>query len=439
MYKIFKNFFLLAAAVIATVLLQYGCKKKDVYPAQTLPAISSVTPAKGIIGSTVVIKGVNLKNVTDVKFGAKDAANFVASANTDTSITVNVPDSLAPGDLYVQVYFDNGKGYNAAAFTVLKTPPVPHITSVAPATGFPGDQVTIKGVNLDIVSNVLFGGIAATSVTIVDSSKLQVNVPANAAGGDQWITLQSVNGSDSVKFNVNLAPVITSVSPENVKEGDAVTVKGVRFTGTTSVTLGPTSLTFNLVDDATITFTVPTGAATGKITVTTPNGSGTSADNIVVAVPGVKLVIYDDVIQGGFSKWGGWGGDADENNTSPVESGTKSVKIHYVGGYGSPLQLGGATIDLTKYTTFKISVYGGPGTAGKSINIGFNSANDPTNYNTTDGKTITIKEGQWTDFEIPIADITSSTGITILDQIILKEYSGISGDETIYVDNIGLN
>jgi hypothetical protein len=104
------------------------------------------------------------------------------------------------------------------------------------------------------------------------------------------------------------------------------------------------------------------------------------------------------------------------------------------------MQLGGAQIDLTQYSTFKISIYGGPGTTGRSVNIGFNSANDPTNYNTTDGKTITVTEGQWTDFEIPISDIISTTHITKLTQVILKEYSGVTGvDEVIYVDNIGLN
>lgn len=36
-----------------------------------------------------------------------------------------------------------------------------------------------------------------------------------------------------------------------------------------------------------------------------------------------------------------------------------------MGGYGSPLQLGGANVSLTGYTTFEISIYGGLGPTGK--------------------------------------------------------------------------
>ena len=49
----------------------------------------------------------------------------------------------------------------------------------------------------------------------------------------------------------------------------------MKFNGTAS-----TSITFN--SDTSLTARVPTGATTGKISVTTPNGTGTSASNFTV-------------------------------------------------------------------------------------------------------------------------------------------------------------
>ena len=129
----------------------------------------------------------------------------------------------------------------------------------------------------------------------------------------------------------------------------------------------------------------------------------------------------------------GWatdrGGTKDYANTSPVREGDKSIKITYtaVGGYGSPLQLGAGSIDVSAYTTFKISIYGAPGSNGLKVNLGINNA---------DSYTITIVEGKWTDYQIPISDLNISGGK--ITDIILKEFSGSDGF-TIYVDDIGLN
>jgi hypothetical protein len=87
--------------------------------------------------------------------------------------------------------------------------------------------------------------------------------------------------------------------------------------------------------------------------------------------------------------------------------------------------LGGANISLAGYTSLKVSIYGGAGSNAQNVNIGFNEA---------DGKTVTIVEGQWTDFTIPLSQISSASAVT---HLYLKKYS-TSGDFTIYVDNLGL-
>jgi hypothetical protein len=422
MTKLLKNPLL---AILILSVLAIRCNKNDEVDAVTPPEIKALSNLEGLIGSTVTIMGNNLKSVDRVRFGAIDVPDFNAANNTDTAVSVQVPAGVSYGNLLLQVYI-SGIGSAQIDFKVIEPPKPPTITDASPAMGFPGTAVTLTGTNLEIVNQVKFGDVVAVFTSI--STSLTTTVPDAAIGGDQVITVSSPGGTATVDFNVSLAPVITSISPLTARAGDVITVNGERFNSVTSVKLGAMDVTFTLIDATELTFTVPVGAVTGKVTVTTTNGSGTSADFLVIEVLGLQLPFYDDAVSANWNGWigGGWGGTKDLDNTSPVRSGSKSCRIDYVGGWGSPLQLGGASIDLTQYTTFKISVYGGPGSGGLKINIGINA---------NDAYTITLVEGQWTDLTIPISTLTSAT---TLNEIWVKEYNG-TGGFTIYIDDMGLN
>lgn len=408
-----------------------GCKKEIENPSQSLPVIKEIFPASAIVKAPIVIKGVNLKNVTKVQFGTKVVSDFNASANTDSSVSVTVPDSLPLGDTYVQVYLNEGGGYAARKFTILLTPPVPKITSVTPGTGLPGDVVTIAGINFSLVRSVKFAGVNASFAPTADTNtEMKVTVPWAATGGNQFIVLTNPNGADSISFSVDLKPVVTSFTPGSVNAGDVVTVRGYRFNGATSVKVGSVATPYTVVNDSTLTLTVPAGALSGNISIVTPNGTGVSANAVTVLVPGIAFPIWDEGLSSNWNGWlgGGWGGSVDAANTTPVKSGAKSLKITFTPQWGVPYQLGGATIPLAAYTTLKISIYGGPGTTGKRVNIGFNEQ---------DGKTIDLVEGVWTDYTIPLSDISAATTLT---HLYIKEYSGVGGpDFVIYVDDWGLN
>jgi IPT/TIG domain-containing protein len=64
-------------------------------------------------------------------------------------------------------------------------------------------------------------------------------------------------------------------------------VTGTGFTGATDVTFNGVSASFTVDSDVQITTTVPAGATTGPVAVTTIDGTGTSANNFVVIVPPV--------------------------------------------------------------------------------------------------------------------------------------------------------
>jgi hypothetical protein len=84
-----------------------------------------------------------------------------------------------------------------------------------------------------------------------------------------------------------VAPTVTSFAPTRGVVGTSVVVTGTDFTGATDVTFDGVAATFTVDSNTQITTTVPVGATTGPIAVTTIDGTGTSASNFVVIVPPV--------------------------------------------------------------------------------------------------------------------------------------------------------
>ena len=74
------------------------------------------------------------------------------------------------------------------------------------------------------------------------------------------------------KVTTGLPPFVT-LNPNYGTVGSEVKILGNGLTGTTSVTFNGTPATFTVVSDAYIRATVPTGAATGTIVVTTSSGT----------------------------------------------------------------------------------------------------------------------------------------------------------------------
>jgi len=80
---------------------------------------------------------------------------------------------------------------------------------------------------------------------------------------------------------MGLGPFVKTV-PTAGKVGANVIILGNNLTGTTKVSLNGTVATYTVVSDTEITATVPTGATTGRVVVTTP--SGTLKSNVVFRV-----------------------------------------------------------------------------------------------------------------------------------------------------------
>lgn len=77
-------------------------------------------------------------------------------------------------------------------------------------------------------------------------------------------------------------PTVTSFSPASGPPGSSVTVLGSGLSSATRVTIGGTSAAYSVISDGELRVTVPAGAVSGPIQVTSPGGVATSTSSFTV-------------------------------------------------------------------------------------------------------------------------------------------------------------
>ena len=176
----------------------------------------------------------------------------------------------------------------------------PIVTGISPAAGPTGGGtvVTITGTGLTGTSSVSFGGVSATSFTVVNDTTITATSPAGSAGPvDIEITtpggVSSLSNAD--KFAYLSTPAITSINPGAgpTAGGTKVTITGTHFTGATEVDFaGVAATNVIVVNDTTITVISPAGVAgNADITVVTPGGTSavSPADRFLYAAPSLSI------------------------------------------------------------------------------------------------------------------------------------------------------
>jgi len=223
------------------------------------PVISSFTPASGIAGTIVKIRGKNFTGTQTVKFGGISAASFTVDSSTVISAFVG---NGASGDITVITNFgtatDSGFIYKG-----------PLIYGFTPTNGVSGDTVRIVGTNFTGTTTVSFGGIAALSFTIKSDSLIEAIV-GNGASGE--LKISSSNGTASLAgFGYGGKPIIDSVIPVSGPVGSTVTISGHNFNSTPEgniVYFGPVKATVNSATSTRLQVIVPAGAVYDPVSVT---------------------------------------------------------------------------------------------------------------------------------------------------------------------------
>jgi uncharacterized repeat protein (TIGR03803 family) len=149
-----------------------------------------------------------------------------------------------------------------------------------PTSGEVGAAVIILGTDLTGATSVTFDGAPAT-LTVVSSSEITTTVPSGAATGEVQVT--TPKGTLICNVNFRVTPTISSFSPASGPVGTSVVITGEGFRGATCISIGGVMATSFTVDsDTQITVTVPTGAKTGQIAVSTLGGTAVSAGTFTV-------------------------------------------------------------------------------------------------------------------------------------------------------------
>jgi uncharacterized repeat protein (TIGR03803 family) len=157
----------------------------------------------------------------------------------------------------------------------------PFVSFVGPLfEGKVGKTIEILGQGLTGTTKVLFHGVSA-AFNVVSDTYLTAMVPAGATTG--FVTVKAPGGTLTSDRIFRVIPFIQSFSPPSGPVGTSVMIAGTSFTGAKEVTFGGVKATSFTVDsDTQVTATVPIGAVTGKIAITTPGGTAVSAKDFAV-------------------------------------------------------------------------------------------------------------------------------------------------------------
>jgi hypothetical protein len=260
------------------------------------------------------VTGDNLDKVA--KFRLENSANAVDPIRPEATVTVNGDNTTAKAVFKVSdLASATGEKYSVFAVgkdgseTATGLPPVYldsntiTLTGVTPASinlGSLPDQINLTGYNLNNLSKVCLKNDSAGKPQTVDvkkgATKTKATVDANSlkvlklSAGDWEIYLNDCSDSNDSKLKLIITgsaqPQISSFNPASASPGKSVTIDGSNFTGLTSVTFGSVPVQSPRVTDNRVVVTVPTGAKSGPIEVTTPGGSAkTSTTFTVLATP----------------------------------------------------------------------------------------------------------------------------------------------------------
>lgn len=110
------------------------------------------------------------------------------------------------------------------------------ITSITPTSIGSGGMVTINGANFTDITAVKFGGVAATSFTVINRYTITAIVGKGNSGS---VSVTNAAGYVSYPGFVFIGPPeITSIIPNKAGYGDTVTISGNNFSGLTEVSFG---------------------------------------------------------------------------------------------------------------------------------------------------------------------------------------------------------
>jgi hypothetical protein len=264
------------------------------------PVAENVMPPKVEPGRTVTITGTGFDSdlaKNTVRFG--DQVAVLTSANP-TQISATVPAGLAaagPQDVPVVVETRVGKS-KAIQVRVYRAP---QVSGVQPDVAMPGDEITIKGQNLD--GKPLTVSISGMLVEVKEAEPgtIKVVVPAVPVPEGKTVPVNVQIGSEAAKpadLIIGRLPLITEVTPNQGASGQKVVIKGRGFEPTSRgnvVTFGGQEallLQYSATELTVAAPAPPIGETQVKVGVVVKAGASTSSSQATFVLTRVSSAIF---------------------------------------------------------------------------------------------------------------------------------------------------
>ncbi|MDP9611140.1 MULTISPECIES: IPT/TIG domain-containing protein [Streptomyces] len=163
----------------------------------------SVTCVPAATGGAVTLFGTNF--LTGTQVGVGSVGNVAVTPTQPSQVTFTAPANPGQvGTVSTQpVTITTAGGTSASGSTLIDYYLAPAITSVVPATGTAGDQITINGTGFVNVDTVTFTDSAAATATAVftpiSATQLVATVPGGLATGAGTITIHTCGGNSNAE------------------------------------------------------------------------------------------------------------------------------------------------------------------------------------------------------------------------------------------------
>jgi sugar lactone lactonase YvrE len=247
-------------------------------------------------GGEVRVRGSNVQYITDISLRTSvttGKASFSTQSSED--LTIILPKDMLSGTggtvsssatTVVFLGVSNAVAVQNAFVIVAK----PEIGSIEPKDAGVGEEIIVRGENLDAITAVSIGGTAAT-FRVEGSSRLIIRVPAAGASGLplsgalRFTVFGGASLTPGVTINSSLAgglPAITSFSPRQGTGGATIIVTGANFQLVNAVSVGGLAVAeFRALSPTQLQIRLAEGAsrfAQGLLRLNSPAGETVSRD-----------------------------------------------------------------------------------------------------------------------------------------------------------------
>jgi hypothetical protein len=406
-----------------------------------VPVIIESITAEARPGSEITIKGKMVDWIEEVVFSDGISVTEFVSASLE-ELVVTVPMEAQSGYL---IFSSGGTEPLSFASEEELIVTLPKVTELNPAAIKHTEELTIKGTDLDLVTEVKFEGVEepVTAFESQSATEIVIAVPASAVKGN--LTLFQASPVDVVTSQelTIILPKGTALAPQPAIPGlTDITITGTNLDLVASLTLPGVAepvaaAAFKSHSPEEIVLALPEGTKAGAVKYTTIHGYISNLGvNIVLPGEGPKplaITLFDDEFFFGGGDWS-WGSESsDPANNETAYSGSKSWKFVTDGGGGA--KSGGMSgVDASDMGVFVFSLYGGPGTDGQQVAavLGSDGNDKWDSYNA-----VTLVEGEWTEYRIPLSSYPTVNLQNVT--IFIFKLEGASAGQYIHVDRVGFD